>query len=365
MIPMVNLGREYSQLKEKIDKVLGEVLEDTRFILGPNVAALEKEVAALHDLPDAVAVGNGTDALRLALRACGIGPGDEVLTTPFTFFATVEVIVELGAVPVFVDVNAETFAIDPDLIEERITDRTKAIIPVHLFGHPAQMDVIMTLARRHDLKVIEDCAQAFGATYNNQWVGSFGHCGCYSFYPSKILGCYGDGGMVVTKSADTAEQIRMLRNHGSRAPYEHSTVGYNSRLDEMQAAILRVKLKCIDEMIDQRRKLSRLYCEHISSKHIILPQEAPHCKHVYNQFTVRCERRDAIVERLKEHRIASALYYPIPMHRQEIFHGTPIAETRLPVSENLSQEVVSLPIFPELTEEEVITVSQVVNQAVG
>ena len=365
MIPMVNLKREYRRLKAQIDQALEKVLEETRFILGPNVTALEQEVAALHNALNAVAVANGTDALQLALQACGIGRGDEVLTTAFTFIATTEAILDVGAVPVFVDVQAETFNIDPELIEARITDRTKAILPVHLFGNPAQMDSIMSIARQHDLIVIEDCAQAFGARHQDQPTGSFGRCGCYSFYPSKNLGCYGDGGMIVTQDADTAVKLRMLRNHGSKAPYEHSAVGCNSRLDEIQAAILRVKLNYIDEMNDRRRRNAQLYRDHLSSEKIILPQEASHGRHVYNQFTVRCEQRDAIMASLNEHQIAAALFYPIPLHRQEIFSDTPIAETSLPVSERIAREVISLPMFPDLTEEEIVTVSQVVNRAVA
>jgi dTDP-4-amino-4,6-dideoxygalactose transaminase len=365
MIPMVNLRREYRKLKAQIDKALLEVLEETRYILGPNVTALEKEVAALHNLPDAVAVANGTDALRLALQACGIGRGDEVLTTAFTFIATTEAILDVGAVPVFVDIQAESFNINPELIKTRITDRTKAVLPVHLFGYPAKMDSIISIARQYDLIVIEDCAQAFGARHRDQPTGSFGRCGCYSFYPSKNLGCYGDGGMVVTQNADTAAKLRMLRNHGSRAPYEHSVVGCNSRLDEMQAAIVRVKLNHIDDMNARRRRNAQLYRDHLSNAKIILPQEASHGRHVYNQFTVRCKQRDAILASLKENQIAAALFYPIPLHRQEIFSGTPIAETSLPVTEKMAQEVISLPMFPELTEEEIITISQVVNRAVA
>jgi dTDP-4-amino-4,6-dideoxygalactose transaminase len=365
MIPMVNLQREYRKLKAQIDQALLEVLEETRFILGPNVTALEQEVATLHNTPDAVAVANGTDALRLALQACGIGRGDEVLTTAFTFIATTEAILDVGAVPVFVDIEAESFNIDPELIEARITSRTKAILPVHLFGHPAQMGSIISIARQYDLMVIEDCAQAFGARHQGQPTGSFGQCGCYSFYPSKNLGCYGDGGMVVTRHAKTAAKLRMLRNHGSRAPYEHSVVGCNSRLDEMQAAIVRVKLNHIDEMNARRRKNAQLYRDHLSSDRIILPQESSHGRHVYNQFTLRCKQRDAIMASLQEHRIAAALFYPIPLHRQEIFSGTPTAERSLPVTEKIAREVISLPMSPDLTEAEIVTISQVVNGAVA
>jgi dTDP-4-amino-4,6-dideoxygalactose transaminase len=359
------LKRQHKQLKRQIEQAVSAVMEGTQFILGPNVKALEQEVAAYHQLPFAIGVANGTDALRLALRACGVGPGDEVLTTPFTFIAAVEVILDVGATPAFVDINPDTFTMDLESIEPAITDRTKAILPVHLFGHPEQMDIVTAIAERNGLKVIEDCAQAFGATFDGQMVGTFGHCGCYSFYPSKNLGCYGDGGIVVTKDRGTADQIRMLCNHGSSKQYHHATVGYNSRLDEMQAAILRVKLQYIDEMNAQRREKARLYRHYIDGKAAILPTEAPCCKHVYNQFTLRSHRRDAIMARLRENNIASALFYPVPLHRQELFTNTAIAGINLPVSEKLSGEVVSLPMFPELTEEEIIKISQIVNQAIA
>lgn len=365
MIPMVDLKRQHLHLKAQIEAAVNGVLESTCFILGPNVTALEQEVAAYHQLPHAVGVANGTDAIRLSLKACGIGAGDEVLTTPFSFISVAEVLVEIGATPVFVDVSAETFTMDPEIIEGCITNRTKAIIPVHLFGHPERMDIIMNIAQRHNLKVIEDCAQAFGSTFDGQKVGSFGHCGCYSFYPSKNLGCYGDGGMVVTKDEDTADKIRMLRNHGSKKTYHHEMVGYNSRLDELQAAILRVKLKHIDEMNANRRKNAKLYCQHINSKAVIMPTQAPRCKHVYHQFTLRSNRRDTIMAWLKKYKIASACFYPIPLHQQEIFNKTPIADLHLPVSEKLADEVLSLPMFPELTEAEIIKISRIVTQVVA
>ena len=363
MIPMVDLKRQYADLKAHIDRALSEVLESTHFILGPNVTALEKEISDYHGVPDAIGVANGTDALRLALKACGIGAGDEVITTPFTFIATAEVILDVGATPVFVDVTPDTFNLDPSKVEASITDRTRAIIPVHLFGHPAPMDAIMGLAAKYDLRVIEDCAQAFGATFEDQMVGTFGDYGCYSFFPSKNLGCYGDGGMVIVKDGGMAEQIRMLRNHGSSKQYHHGVMGYNSRLDEIQAAILRIKLKSIDQMNADRRRNARLYGEHICHPEITLPYEAPGCKHVYHQFTLRCRRRDAIMARLKENRVAAALYYPVPLHRQKIFTATAAAEEKLPISEALSQDVVSLPMFPELTEGEIIKIARIINAA--
>jgi dTDP-4-amino-4,6-dideoxygalactose transaminase len=247
MIPMVDLRRQYLQLKEEIDAAVLDVLDKTQFILGPNVSELEAEVARYHGVPHAIGVANGTDALLLALRALGIGAGDEVITTPFTFIATAEVAGLLGAVPVFVDVDPKTFNIDPALIEKAVTKRTKAIIPVHLFGQPCDMDPILAVAKKHGLKVIEDCAQAFGARYKGKIAGTLGDAACFSFFPSKNLACYGDGGMVITGDAKTDATLRMLRNHGSNVRYYHSLLGYNSRLDELQAAIVRVKLKRIPE----------------------------------------------------------------------------------------------------------------------
>ena len=243
MIPMVDLQRQYKTLKADIDTAIQGVLDSAQFILGPNVGELEKEIAEYHGIPHAVGVASGTDALLLSLRACGIGEEDEVITTPFTFIATAEVISLLSAVPIFVDIRPETFNIDPDKIEEKITGKTKAIIPVHLFGHPADMDPIVRIARKYNIKIIEDCAQAFGAAYNGKKVGTIGDCGCFSFFPSKNLAGYGDGGIIITRNEDLAKLIRLLRNHGSAVKYHHSTLGYNSRLDEIQAAIVRVKMK--------------------------------------------------------------------------------------------------------------------------
>ena len=298
MIPMVDLKRQYARFKNDIDQAVSQALAETHFILGPNVGKLEEEVAAYHGLPHAVGCANGTDALLLALRACGIAHGDEIITTPFTFIATAEVAAQIGARPVFVDISPDTFNIDPAKIEAKITPRTKAIIPVHLFGHPADMAPIMDIAAKHHLKVIEDCAQAFGATYQEQRVGAIGDVGCYSFFPSKNLGCYGDGGIIVTRSEEIASKVRMLRNHGSSVRYYHSEVGYNSRLDEIQAAILRVKLPHINEANESRRKNAAAYCAGITHKDIVLPGERPGCKHVYHQFTLRSKHRQALADAL-------------------------------------------------------------------
>lgn len=361
MIPMVDLKRQYARLKKEIDEALGRALEETQFILGPNVAALEREVAAYHGLPFAVGCANGTDALLLALRACGIGAGDEVITSPFTFIATAETIALAGARPVFVDICPDTFNIDPEKIAPKISPKTRAIIPVHLFGHPADMAPILDIAREHHLKVIEDCAQAFGATYRQQRVGAFGDAGCFSFFPSKNLGCYGDGGMVITKNEDIAAKIKMLRNHGSATRYYHSEVGYNSRLDELQAAILRVKLPLIDEFNDARRANALRYGSALAGLDLLLPAERPGCRHVYHQFTLRVANRQKIADALADAGIASAVYYPVPLHLQEVFLKMYGPQESLDVSEACAREVLSLPMFPELTAEEIRRIAHVIH----
>jgi dTDP-4-amino-4,6-dideoxygalactose transaminase len=361
MIPMVDLKRQYRAIKAEIDAAVGNVLDQTQFILGPNVKLLEEEVAAYHQLPYAIGVANGTDALLLALRACGIKSGDEVITTPFTFIATAEVIAQLGAIPVFVDICPNTFNIDPDLLEEKITPKTTAIIPVHLFGHPADMTPIVKVAKKHHLKVIEDCAQAFGAKYKGQLAGTMGDAGCFSFFPSKNLGGYGDGGMVITRSEEIAGQIKMLRNHGSSVRYHHSEVGYNSRLDEIQAAIIRVKLKHVDDFNNARRNNAAAYCAALNKKDIILPSVAEGSEHVFHQFTIRSAKRDVIANALTEKNIASAVYYPVPLHQQEVFIKLFHYSIKLPQTEICAKEVLSLPMFPELTINEIQLIADVIN----
>ena len=360
MIPMVDLRRQYEGIKRDIDAAIRGVLEKTQFILGPNVAELEREIADYQGVPHAIGVASGTDALLLALRACDLQPGDEVITTPFTFIATAEVIALLQAKPVFVDIVKRTYNIDPAGIEKKITPRTRAIIPVHLFGHPADMDAIMDISRRHKLRVIEDCAQAFGALYRGRRVGSIGDFGCFSFFPSKNLACYGDGGMVITREQGMAEKLRLLRNHGSRVKYHHDLLGYNSRLDEIQAAILRVKLRRIEEWNDGRRRAADLYRAFIRREDITLPSEISGCRHVYHQFTIRSADRERIMANLSAQGIASAVYYPVPLHLQKVFTGLQGIDD-LKVSEVSAAEVLSLPMFPEITEEEVRRVSDVIN----
>jgi len=363
MIPMVDLQRQYKLLKPDIDAAIQGVLDSAQFILGPNVTELEKEVAAYHNIPHAIGVASGTDALLLSLRACGIGAGDEVITTPFTFIATAEVISLLSAIPVFVDIRLETFNINHDKIEEKITEKTKAIIPVHLFGHPGDMDPIVKIAQKYKIKIIEDCAQAFGATYKGKKVGTIGDCGCFSFFPSKNLAGYGDGGIIITRNEDLAKLIRLLRNHGSAVKYHHSTLGYNSRLDEIQASIVRVKMKKIEEFNNRRRINADLYSNFIKRGDVLLPVEMPGCKHVYHQFTIRSKNRDSIMNSLKNNNISSAIYYPVPLHKQEVFFRQKIRGNNLSNSEICAREVLSLPMFPELEKEEIQYISNVINHA--
>ena len=362
MIPMVDLKTQYLSIKEEIDRGILEALEKTQFILGPNVAAFEEEAAAHLGVKYAVGVASGTDALHLALAAAGIKEGDEVITSPFTFIATAEAIRYVGATPVFVDIDPKTYNIDPAKAEAAITPRTKAILPVHLFGQPADMAVIEALCTKHGLLLVEDCAQSFGADVAGRMTGTIGALGAFSFFPSKNLGCYGDGGLVTTPCPEMAERVRMLRNHGSKVRYHHSMIGYNSRLDEVQAVILRVKLKHIAEYNRGRRRVAHLYSELLAETGVVTPFEDGKGTHVYHQYTILTDRRDAIMKALTEAGIASAVYYPIPLHKQEVF-AAECAGVTLPVAEEVAARCMSLPIFPEMTEAQVREVAGVVAAA--
>ena len=332
-IPMADLKAQYLAIRGEIDAAVQRVIENSQFILGPEVEAFEKEMACYCGTSYAIGVASGTEALQLALLACGIGPGDEVITTPFTFIATAEAITQCGAVPVFVDIDPVTYNIDPGLIEAGITPRTRCILPVHLYGHPADMDTIMKVAKKHNLKVIEDCAQALGAQYTKQSrVGSLGDAGCLSFFPSKVLGAYGDGGMVVTSDAQVAEKLKMLRNHGARQKYYHLVPGFNSRLDGLQAAILRVKLKYLDRWNEARRRVAQRYNELLAGLPVTTPYESPDVYHVYHQYTIRVQQRDALAAYLKERGIGTMVYYPVPLHLQGLYAGLGYGEGSLPVS---------------------------------
>lgn len=353
--PIVDLNVQYLKYKAEIDAAVHAVLDTSHYILGANVRALEAEFAEYLGVDHAISVASGTDALHLALLAAGIKQGDEVITTPFTFIGTAEAISYVGAIPVFVDIDLDTLNMDPAKIEAAISDKTTAILPVHLFGLPAAMDPIVSICKTHNLKLIEDCAQSFGAHYKGKMTGSFGAFGCFSFYPSKNLGAYGDGGLITTNDADLAEKIKILRNHGSDKPYHHSIIGYNSRLDEIQAAILRVKFTYIEEFNRLRRAHAAMYRNRMESLDIVLPSESEDGHHVYHQFTIRSSIRDKIKTALAAQEIGSAIYYPIPLHKQRVYLETNQG-VALPNAELVSQQVLSLPMFPELTEDQVQSV---------
>ncbi len=353
-IPLTDLKAQYLLLKQDIDDAIQRVLLSGSFILGPEVQSFEQEMAAYCQTGHGIGVASGTDALHLSLLACGIGEGDEVITTPFTFIATAESIAKCGATPVFVDIEPDTFNMNPSLIEERITPRTKALVPVHLYGQACDMTRIMNIARPHGLKVIEDCAQALGATWNGQRVGSFGDAGCLSFFPSKMLGAYGDGGMVVAGSEEVAQQVRILRNHGARRKYYHEVNGFNSRLDSLQAAVLRVKLRHLDEWLAQRNDIAAAYAAEFDMLDgYTVPSPTPGTTHAFNYYTIRVPgtagHRDGLAEHLKSSGIASAIYYPVCLHLQDVYAGLEYAPGSYPVAEKAQDEVLSLPIYPELT----------------
>lgn len=348
-IPLLDLSPEIDSLWDKINAAIQEVLCSGQFIMGPAVKAFEQEVAAYLGVKHAVGVNSCTDALVIALRALGVGTGDEVITTPFTFFATAEAVSQVGATPVFVDIDPRTFNLDPGLIEERITPRTKAILPVHLYGQAADMDPILDIARRHGLKVLEDAAQAFGSEYKGRKTGTLGEAAAFSFFPSKALGAYGDGGLIATDDDALAETARMLRVHGARKKYFNETLGYNSRLDSIQAAILRVKLPHVDAWSEARHRAARVYDKLLEGvPGLVLPYQAPDAKHVYHQYAVRIlhGRRDAVRARLSEAEIDTMVYYPVPVHRLPIYADLGY---RLPVAEAAAEEVLSLPIWPQIT----------------
>lgn len=362
MIPMVDLKRQFQDIKDEVCSVITEVLESSQYILGPKVSELEKQIAAYHGVAEALGVASGTDALHLAVEALGIGDGDEVITTPFTFFATAEAIMYTGATPVFVDIERDTMNIDPAEIEKKITDRTRAILPVHIFGHPADMERINALATKHGLKVIEDCAQSFGAAFNGKKTGSFGDAGCFSFYPSKNLGAYGDGGMILLKDPSVTADVRKLRNHGSKGMYRHECVGFNSRLDEIQAAILLVKFRRIDHYNDLRRQKAALYNSLLSGD-VELPVERAGCRHVYHQYTIRSNDRERLQKILHEKGVSSVVYYPVPVHLQEAVSVLGYKKGDLPVAEEAAEKVLSLPIYPELEESTIREIAEIINHA--
>jgi len=370
-IPSFNLKRQNEELREQLLDALAGVIDSGMFILGDNVKALESEIANYCDAEFGIGVASGSDALYLALLACGVGPSDEVITTPFTFFATAGSIERAGATPVFVDIDPATLNIDPEKIEEKITPQTKAIMPVHLYGCPADMDPIIETANNHGLKVVEDAAQALGAKYKDEKIGGIGDVGCISFFPTKNLGAFGDAGMVVTNDPEIAEKVSMLRVHGAEKKYFHSALGCNSRLDELQAAVLRIKLNYLDNWTESRRAIASTYNNHFSElknkQNIILklPEEPDYAYHVYHQYTIQTEKRDDLQMFLKERGIGSVIYYPQPMHLQKVFTPLGYNQGDFPNTEHATNQVLSLPMFPELIDEEIRQVVSIISEFLG
>jgi len=352
MIPILDLKTQYEQLRDEIAVALQGVLDSGAFVLGPDVKALEQEVADYCRCRYGVGVASGTDALRLSLAALEIGHGDEVITTPFTFVATANTISHSGARPVFVDIDPLTYNLDPDAVAAAVTPRTKAIVPVHLYGQPADMDAIVAIAQQHGLAVIEDAAQAIGAEYKGRRAGSIGQVGCLSFYPTKNLGAYGDAGMVVTNDAALADKLDVLRRQGGKTKYFHQVLGFNSRLDTMQAAVLRVKLRYLERWQDARREVAQRYNVLLaaSGAPVVTPYVRPDVRHVYHQYTIRAPQRDALAQHLQQRGISTMIYYPLPLHLQGLYNDLGMAEGALPHAEAAGREVLSLPMFPELTE---------------
>lgn len=351
-VPLLDLKAQFVTIEDEIRAAMDRVLASQYFIMGPEVEALEREVAAYSQCAYGIGVSSGTDALLVALMALEIGPGDEVITTPYTFFATAGCIARLGAKPVFVDIAPRTYNIDPAQIEAAVTPRTKAIMPVHLFGQMADMAPIMALAERHNLAVIEDAAQAIGAEYKGRRAGSIGHLGCFSFFPSKNLGGFGDGGMVVSNDPALADRVKLLRGHGARPKYHHQVVGGNFRLDAIQAAVLRVKLRHLDEWTAGRQHNAACYRELFAAAGLAgveLPRENGAGRHIYNQFVIRLKQRDSLIAHLKARQIGHEVYYPAPMHLQACFAELGHRAGDFPESEAAAQETVAIPIYPELT----------------
>jgi dTDP-4-amino-4,6-dideoxygalactose transaminase len=349
MIPLLDLKAQYQTIKSELDAAVLRVLENAQFILGPEVAAFEKEFAGYCGAAEAVGVNSGTSALHLALLACGIGPGDEVITTPFTFVASAASIVYTGATPVFVDIDPASFNIDVSRIEPAITPRTKAILPVHLFGQPADMDPIMEIARRHGLVVIEDAAQAHGAEYKGRRVGGIGEMGCFSFYPGKNLGACGEGGAVVTNNPAYARQIRMLRDWGCEQKYVHQLKGYNYRMEGMQGAILRVKLRHLEQWTEARRAHAARYGELLQGCDVRPPAVMPYARHVYTVYTIRAKDRDTLRADLQQREIQTGIHYPVPVHLQPAYADLGYARGDFAIAEQAAAEVLALPIYPEMT----------------
>jgi len=352
-VPFLDIAAQYREVQPEIEKEILDVARSGRYVLGERVAALEQRLTRYTDAPYAIGCASGTDALILALRAIGVGPGDEVITTSYSFFSTASAVVLVGAAPVFVDIDPRTCTIDAAAIEAKLSVRTKAVIPVHLYGQPAEMDPILALSRNWGVKIVEDACQSIGAEYKGKKVGSLGDIGCVSFYPSKNLSGMGDGGMLFTRDPEIADRLRILREHGARPKYFHRVVGYNSRLDEIQAAVLLVKEKRLEEWTEKRRAHARLYGELFLGSEVVTPCELPYVRHVYNQYVVRVREREKLMESLAGRGIGCAVYYPRPLHLQECFRSLGYVKGDLPEAEKASRETLARPLYPELSAEQI------------
>ena len=364
MITFVDLKGEYAEIRREITQAIQRVLKNGWFILGGEVERFEEAFSEYVGAKYGIGVNSGSDALFLALKALGIGEGDEVITVSHTFISTADAIVRNGAKPVFIDIAPETYCIDVSGLEAKITNKTRAILPVHLYGHPADMEPIMEIAKRYNLAVVEDACQAHGVEYKGRKAGSIGDVGCFSFYPIKNLGAYGDGGMVVTDNEELAVELKMLRNYGQPQKYHHDFIGINSRLDEIQAAVLRVKLKYLDEWNEKRRGVAKLYDELLGNSPVITPVERQYAKHVYHLYVVRYKERDRLQQDLLENGIQTQIHYPIPVHRQEAYLGL-FGGVNLTTTERICREILSLPMHPFLGEDEILTIADCVKKAVG
>ncbi len=353
-VPFLDLKAQYASIKEDVAAGLQDVLDNTAFAGGPFVAKFEEEFASFCDSKFAIGVGSGTEALWLALLGLDIGAGDEVITTPNTFIATAEAISFSGAKPVFVDIDEQTYNMDPQLLEAAITPKTKAIIPVHLYGQTADMDPIIKIAKDKGLFIIEDACQAHGAKYNGKPAGSIGDAGCFSFYPGKNLGAYGEAGAVTTNNEDLAAKMRMIRDHGQKEKYYHSMVGWNARMDGFQGAVLSVKLKHLSQWNESRRKNAQLYNQLLSDVDgIILPTEADYAKHVYHIYAILIDNRQQLMDALAKEQISCGIHYPVPLHLQEAYSSLGYKKGNFPITEKCCEQLVSLPMFPELTSEQI------------
>jgi dTDP-4-amino-4,6-dideoxygalactose transaminase len=357
-VPFLDLRAQHEALREEINASIQEVIDCSAFAGGPFVAAFEADFAAFCESKFAIGVGSGTEALWLVLLALGIGDGDEVITVPSTFMATAEAISFANATPVFVDIQERTYTLDPALLERAITPATRAIIPVHLFGQMADMDPIMEIARRHGLYVIEDACQAHGAEYKGRKAGSIGDAGCFSFYPGKNLGAFGEAGAVVTNNGELKRKIQVLRDHGQSKKYNHDVIGWNARMDGIQGAVLRVKLKYLARANARRRANARLYEQHLAGLNdLIIPKEAGYASHVYHVYAVRVKARDALMRSLADAQIGCAIHYPVPVHLQEAYRSLGLGRGMFPVAEKCADEFISLPMFAELTPEQIAIVA--------